>query len=111
MIGLGAQFLDGLVAIDAARFEHKNLSAEQSIKILQFSLWRLEGLQAWSREQIEETLLDLAEQMDMKIRDFLSPVFISISGTAVSTSVIDSLSILGMLLRCLAECLKSCQKA
>ena len=96
VIGLGAQFLDGLVAIDAARFEHKNLSAEQSIKILQFSLWRLEGLQAWSREQIEETLLDLAEQMDMKIRDFLSPVFISISGTAVSTSVIDSLSILGL---------------
>ncbi len=96
VIGFGAQFLDGLVAIDAARFEHKNLSAEQSIKILQFSLWRLEGLQAWSREQIEETLLDLAEQMDMKIRNFLFPVFISISGSAVSTSVMDSLSILGL---------------
>jgi len=96
VIGLGAQFLDGLVAIDAARFEHKNLSAEQSIKILQFSLWRLEGLQVWSREQIEETLLDLAERMDLKIRDFLFPVFIGISGSAVSTSVMDSLSILGL---------------
>ena len=96
VIGLGAQFLDGLVVIDAARFEHKNLSAEQSIKILQFSLWRLEGLQVWSREQIEETLLDLAERMDLKIRDFLFPAFIGISGSAVSTSVMDSLSILGL---------------
>ena len=63
---------------------------------LQFSLWRLEGLQVWSREQIEETLLDLAERMDLKIRDFLFPVFIGISGSAVSTSVMDSLSILGL---------------
>jgi glutamyl-tRNA synthetase len=56
----------------------------------------LEGLQVWSREQIEETLLDLAERMDLKIRDFLFPVFIGISGSAVSTSVMDSLSILGL---------------
>ena len=96
VIGLSAQFLDGIVTIDAARFEHKNLSAEQSIKILQFSLWRLEGLSTWSRELIESTLLDLAEQMDFKVRDFLFPVFVSISGSAVSTSVMDSLVILGL---------------
>jgi glutamyl-tRNA synthetase len=34
--------------------------------------------------------------MGLKIRDFLFPVFIGISGSAVSTSVMDSLSILGL---------------
>lgn len=96
VIGLSSQFLDGIVTIDAARFGHKNLSAEQSIKILQFSLWRLEGLKTWNRERIESALLHLAKQMDFKVRDFLFPVFISISGSAVSTSVMDSLAILGL---------------
>jgi len=34
--------------------------------------------------------------MDIKIRDFLFPLFVSISGNAVSTSVIESISILGL---------------
>ena len=33
--------------------------------------------------------------MELKIRDFLFPVFIAIAGTSVSTSVIDSIAVIG----------------
>ena len=96
VIGLASQFLDGIVPVDAAQFEHNTLNAEQNIRILQFSLWRLEHLDTWNRDLIEKSLLDLSEQMNLKVRDFLFPLFVSISGSAVSTSVLDSLSILGL---------------
>ena len=96
VIGLAGQFLDGIVSVDATRFEHAKLSTDQIIRILQFSLWRLEGLQTWNRELIEDALLDLSERMNLKIRDFLFPLFISISGSAVSTSILDNVSILGL---------------
>ena len=96
VIGLAGQFLDGIVPVDAAGFEHAKLSTDQTIRILQFSLWRLEGLETWNRELIEDALLDLSERMNLKIRDFLFPLFISISGKAVSTSILGNLSILGL---------------
>ena len=37
----------------------------------------------------------MAETMELKIRDYLFPLFIAIAGTSVSTSVFDSMSILG----------------
>jgi glutamyl-tRNA synthetase len=38
---------------------------------------------------------DLADAMDIKVKDFLAPLFIAIAGTTASISVIDSMQILG----------------
>ena len=48
------------------------------------------------RASIEETLQGLADSMEIKIREFLFPLFIAISGKAVSTSVFESIDILGL---------------
>ena len=34
--------------------------------------------------------------MDVKVRDFLAPLFVAISGQAVSLSVIDSIAVIGL---------------
>jgi glutamyl-tRNA synthetase len=96
VVGLASQFIDGVVPLTQAQFEHKALSQDQCLRILQFSLWRLESLSEWNRDAIETAMQTLAAQLDLKIRDFLFPLFVAISGKAVSTSVMDSLAILGL---------------
>ncbi|MAV52911.1 MAG: glutamate--tRNA ligase [Gammaproteobacteria bacterium TMED260] len=96
VVGLASQFIDGLVPLTPAQFEHKALSQDQCLRILQFSLWRLESLSEWDRDAIETAMQTLAAQLDLKIRDFLFPLFVAISGKAVSTSIMDSLAILGL---------------
>jgi len=88
-------FISGLPKISLADFEHKKVSAEESVKILQFIAWAIETLPQWHRDRIEMLLMGMAERMELKIRDFLFPVFIAIAGTSVSTSVIDSIAVIG----------------
>lgn len=94
--GLGSFFLQGLVELEAESFKHNKLDPETIVKLLQFSLWRLEEIAEWDRNRIESELQKLADALEIKIRDFLFPLFVAISGKAVSTSVIESLSILGI---------------
>ncbi|MFT4888357.1 MAG: glutamyl-tRNA synthetase [Pseudohongiellaceae bacterium] len=91
---LGSFFISANPALSVDLFEHKGLTTEVQVKILQFSLWHLEALQCWDRETIEASLQGLAVQLDLKIRDFLFPLFLAVSGKAVSTSVIESIDIL-----------------
>lgn len=92
---LAGFFISGMPAIKTTDFVHKSLSQEDNVKILQFIVWAVETLPEWNRDRLEKLLMDMAEQMDIKVRDFLFPVFIAIAGTAVSTSVIDSIAVLG----------------
>ena len=96
VVELGGFFLDGIPDSDVAAFTHKSLDALLQVKILQFTLWRLEQSNEWKRGIIEGELQALARALDLKIRDFLFPLFVAISGKAVSTSVIESITILGM---------------
>ncbi len=96
VVNLAGFFLSGVPAITAESFNHKQLSPEDSLRILQFTAWKLESIEAWHRDRIEQALAALAGLLDIRIRDFLFPVFIAIAGTAVSTSVIDSMAIVGL---------------
>jgi glutamyl-tRNA synthetase len=96
VVPLAGFFLSGMPAITLESFAHKTLSAEDQLKILQFVAWRFEELKDWQRDALEQALTELAGKLEIKIRDFLFPLFIAIAGTAVSTSVIDSIAILGL---------------
>ncbi len=93
---LAAFFYSGLPAIGLESFEHKVLSNDESKRFLQFIAWRIEELAAWHRDRIEQALMQLADSLGFKIRDFLFPVFIAIAGSSVSTSAIDSIAVLGL---------------
>ncbi|MES2606588.1 MAG: glutamate--tRNA ligase [Pseudomonadota bacterium] len=93
---LAGFFFSSVPAITAASFTHNKLSAEECLRVLQFAAWRIEEVRDWNRDSIEQALVQLAAQLGVKIRDLLFPLFIAIAGTAVSTSVIDSMAILGL---------------
>lgn len=89
-------FIRADVELNEQKFEHKKLDKETTLKILQFTLWRIEAIDDWNRDTIEEALQTLANALDLKIRDFLYPLFVTVTGKPVSISVIESIAILGI---------------
>lgn len=89
-------FFSGDPALTQDSFAHCKLDDDELSKSLQFTLWRLESLGDWGRDSVEEALMTLAANLDIKVRDFLAPLFIAISGQTVSLSVIDSIAVLGL---------------
>ena len=92
---LGSYLLSGMLPISADDLRSAGMQDDQLIEVLQFSLWRLEALQNWQRDTVFETLKELADAMDIKIKPFLAPLFIAIAGSSASISVMDSMALLG----------------
>ena len=88
-------FLSGMLDIDEENFSHKSLTIEDIRKTLQFAVWRLDTHNQWDKESLYNLLKSLADAMDLKIRDFLFPLFIAVAGTNQTVSIMDSMSILG----------------
>jgi len=92
---LAGFFLSGMLPITAADFEHKKIEPETVRRILQFSVWHMDQQRHWDRDSLFAELKTLADGMEIKIRDFLFPLFVAITGSAQSVSVVDAMSILG----------------
>lgn len=96
VVSLGQFFISAGVQVSVESFQHKSLDKDACLKILQFSLWHLESVGNWQRDSIEGKLQELANSLEIKIRDFLFPLFVAVTGKAVSISVIESISIIGL---------------
>ncbi len=92
---LASFFLEGLPNVTAESFEYKKLETEQVRKILQFSLWRLEAQRDWTLDNIQKDLFALSESLDIKMRDYMIPVFVAVSGKQSAPSIMDAMEILG----------------
>ena len=88
-------YFQNLPEISSDDFEHKNLTPEQIIEILQIATWKLEALPEWSENNIYQTLKGLSAAMDIKLRDMMAPFFIAIAGSSSSTPVMNSMFIIG----------------
>ncbi|RYZ87715.1 MAG: glutamate--tRNA ligase, partial [Moraxellaceae bacterium] len=87
--------LAGRLAITAHAFDDVKLDADTRIKVLQFSSWRMESLQAWDKDSIFAALKQLADGLGIKMKDFVAPIFVAISGSLTSFSVVDAMALLG----------------
>ena len=92
---LAAFLASGMLPLNKDSFAEVKLEDDQLKQALQFALWRLEALRTWERDEIFATLKALSGQMDIKLKDFLAPLFIAIAGTTASFSVMDSMTMLG----------------
>lgn len=96
-IGALAGFLlgDGL-SLTEESFSSCKLDAEKIREALQLCIWELEKQRtAWKRETIFAALSRLADILDVKLRDFLAPLFIAVTGARSSFSIADALELLG----------------
>ena len=92
---LASFFAAGMLPINSNSFDGIKLQGDDLVQSLQFALWRLEALRHWERDTIFDAMKTLADGMGIKIKDFFAPLFVAISGSSASISVIDSMAILG----------------
>ncbi|RCU49426.1 glutamate--tRNA ligase [Corallincola holothuriorum] len=85
----------GLLDLPASAFDGLALDEEQLRKVLQFVAWKMDQLNHWDKEHIFPALKSLARAMDIKMKEFMAPIFISIAGTTATFSVVDAMAILG----------------
>jgi glutamyl-tRNA synthetase len=85
----------GKLPLDESSFSGNKLNLDDQKKVLQFSQWRLETLSEWQRDNLFEELKSLADALNLKLKDFLAPLFVAISGTTASFSVMDAMTLLG----------------
>ena len=85
----------GMLDLSSEDFSHKKLEEADVKKVLQFTLWRLEQLRQWTKENIFAEIKQLSKEMGLKLGDFNHPIFVAIAGTPNSWSVMDSMEILG----------------
>lgn len=87
-------FFAGDLTLDTEELVAKD-DQDELLRRMQLTLWRLEAQRDWSTEAIQELLKDTAEKLDVKLRDYLRPFFVAISGSKVSTPLFDTMSVLG----------------
>ncbi len=92
---LASFLVAGTLPLDESSFESIKLERDVLVKNLQFALWKLEAQRHWTRDNIWSDLKSLADGMGFKIKDFLAPLFIAVSGSAASFSVVDAMDLLG----------------
>lgn len=85
----------GLLDLREADFQNGSHSAEAMKVWLQYYLWACEARRDWNRDDLFADAKRLADALEVKIRDFLFPIFVAISGTSASFSVVDSMEVLG----------------
>lgn len=95
VVPLAGHFFAGVPAIEESDFKAVKLEREELVKLLQFLVWRFEGVSAWHKEALLAEVKSLAGHFELKMKDFLAPVFIAVTGSAASTSVMDAMAILG----------------
>jgi glutamyl-tRNA synthetase len=82
-------------AVTPADFEHKDVALDDIKRILQIVVWWFDEVRDWKRDALHAGIQQLAAAMGFKIRDFLFPLFVAISGQGVSLPLFDSMEILG----------------
>jgi glutamyl-tRNA synthetase len=92
---LTAFLVSGTLPLTPAQFEGLADDTEAVQRHLQFALWRLEALRDWERDAIFATLKQLADALGIKIKVLLAPLFVAVSGTTASFSVMDAMVLLG----------------
>ncbi|WP_444923346.1 glutamate--tRNA ligase [Microbulbifer sp. DLAB2-AF] len=85
----------GKLPLTEESFSGNKLELDEQKKLLQFALWRLEALRAWDRDSIFQAVKTLSTSMEIKLKDFNAPLFVAISGTTASFSVMDAMVLLG----------------
>ena len=95
VLPLAGFFLSGMLELTQDDLASKKLEPEQVRKALQFTLWRLETLRHWQKDDIFAICKDMAQTLEIKSKDLFAVLFVVITGAANSVSVFDAMQILG----------------
>ncbi|MAR92846.1 MAG: glutamate--tRNA ligase [Pseudomonadales bacterium] len=88
-------FVAGDLPLSVEQFDFPRLEPLQVRKILQFSLWRFEEMRHWQRDTVADALGVIAGHLELKLKDFMMPLFVAVAGRPAAPSIMDAMVILG----------------
>lgn len=88
-------FFAGNPPITAESFASDKLDADALKAVLQLIIWQLEQLRDWQKDAIFAVIKGVVEAKQLKFKDINSALFVAITGTTASVSVMDAMTILG----------------
>ena len=95
LIGQVDYLLGDRVPLTTAHFEAGKADLETQVLILDHVSREFDALRDWQRDELFQICQRLSEHLEIKIRDFLFPLFMAISGRTVSLPLFDSMIFLG----------------
>ncbi|MGA1372697.1 MAG: glutamate--tRNA ligase [Pseudomonadales bacterium] len=82
-------------ALVAEDFAHAKVAPELAAQILDHLSRELDALRTWDKDALFAICQSLANHLGLKMREFLHPLFIALSGRAVALPLFDSMVLLG----------------
>jgi glutamyl-tRNA synthetase len=95
LVDLAGHFVSGTPSYDPALLTAGKAEEDVVRQALQIFIWQLEGLRSWEKSSIFAVAKEVATHHELKIKEFLEPIFVAITGKTSSTSVVDAMEILG----------------
>ncbi len=95
VVKLADFFLAGGLDLKPEQLQFKKLEPLQVRKIFQYSLWRFEQLPSWDEDAIAGSLSAIASFQETKMKDFMMPFFVAVSGRETAPSIMGAMVILG----------------
>lgn len=92
---LAGFFFSGMLPLTKESFDGLAVKDEELTELLQFCVWQLDTLREWNRDAIFQSLKAVADALELKMKDFVAPLFIAVAGSTASISVFDSMVVLG----------------
>lgn len=92
---LASFFFAGLLDLKREDFAHGKLDELTVRQLLQLALWRLEAQRSWHKDDIMADVRQVGEHLGLKLKDALAPLFVAITGSPRSVSVLEAMVILG----------------
>lgn len=90
-----AFFFQGTLDINEESFASVKLDSDTLKNVLQLILWKLETQRHWEKDNIFADIKAIADFKELKFKDINAPLFIAITGSTSSVSVMDAMTILG----------------
>ncbi len=82
-------------ALSADLFQHRTLTEEDCKRVLHHTLAMMTTMRAWEGGELMRECRALSGKMDLKLRDFLFPLFVAVSGRTTALPLLDSMAFLG----------------
>lgn len=95
IIPLSEQFFSGLPKIKAEDFKVIALKNKKQIKVLKLLWLQLEYIEKWDKATILDKIKEVSNHLKIKMKTIIAPIFIAINGRLISTSVINTIVLLG----------------
>ncbi len=94
-VPLSAYLASGDLPLTDASFAGLKDPVEETVRRMQFALWRLESQRDWGRDALFGCLKELSVQLSLKPKDLFAPLFVAVAGSSAAYSLPDSMEILG----------------